>query len=60
MSYGTASIQARVPAELKQQFAMKCAELGIKQTVVLVKGIEAFVAYGEWWEPEEAEDAGEC
>lgn len=56
---GQSSVQTRIDAELKTEFLEKCFQEGVSQTLVIERGIQAFVQFGKWWEMEPEADEEE-
>jgi len=50
-----ATVQARIPQDLKQRVLRRCIEENVKVTTVIRHALEAFAAHGAWW-LEEADD----
>lgn len=50
-----ATVQARIPKELKQRVLLRCLNEGVKVTTVIRHALEAYAAHGAWWLEEEDE-----
>lgn len=48
-----ATIQARIDPSWKLEIQKKCLDERVSMSTVLIKSLEAFMAHGKWWEPQD-------